>query len=44
MKITDDVRRYAEENGLNDGEALSAGMEEKAREFTDNGAEVYSEA
>ena len=43
MKITDDVRRYAEENGLNDEEALSAGMEAKAREFTESGAEVYSE-
>ena len=42
MKITDDVRRYAEENGLGDEEALSAGMEAKAREFTDSGAEVYS--
>lgn len=43
MKITDDVRRYAEENGLNDEEALSAGMEAKAHEFTESGAEVYSE-
>ena len=43
MKITDDVRRYAEENGLNDEEALSAGMEAKAREFTESGVEVYSE-
>ena len=43
MKITDDVRRYAEENGLNDEEALSVGMEAKAREFTESGAEVYSE-
>ena len=43
MKITDDVRRYAEENGFNDEEALSAGMEAKAREFTESGAEVYSE-
>ena len=42
MKITDDVRRYAAENGLNDDEALEAGMAEKSREFSQLGAEVYS--
>jgi phosphomethylpyrimidine synthase len=44
MKITDDVRRYAEEKGLNDEEALAVGMEEKSREFSEQGAEVYSKA
>ena len=44
MKITDDVRRYAEEKGLNDEEALAIGMEEKSREFSEQGAEVYSKA
>lgn len=44
MKITDDVRRYAEENGLNNEEALAAGMEEKSKEFAEKGSEVYSEA
>jgi phosphomethylpyrimidine synthase len=42
MKITEDVRKYAAEQGLSDGEALEKGMEEKAREFVDKGAEVYT--
>ncbi|MFP4281378.1 MAG: phosphomethylpyrimidine synthase ThiC [Opitutales bacterium] len=41
MKITEDVRRYAEEKGMTDKEALEAGMQEKAREFVEKGAEVY---
>ena len=32
MKITEDVRRFADENGLNDdNEAISAGMAQKAK-------------
>ena len=42
MKITDDVRRYAQENGFGDDEVLAAGMEEKAREFSEKGSGVYS--
>ena len=43
MKITEDVRRFADENGLNDdNEAISAGMAQKAKEFLDSGAELYS--
>jgi len=44
MKITEDVRRYAEEKGLNGDDALKAGLEEKAREFADKGNEVYPAA
>ncbi len=44
MKITEDVRRYAAEQGLAEEEALSKGMEEKSREFVEKGAEVYSKA
>ena len=44
MKITDDVRRYAQEKGLNEEEALEVGMEEKSREFSEQGAELYSKA
>jgi phosphomethylpyrimidine synthase len=44
MKITEDVRRYAAEQGLSEDEALRAGMEEKSREFTESGAEVYAKA
>ena len=43
MKISDDVRQYARENGYeHDDEALRAGMEEKAREFVEAGSEIYS--
>ncbi len=44
MKITEDVRKYAAEQGLAEAEALEAGMEEKAREFAERGAEIYSKA
>ncbi|MGW4421606.1 phosphomethylpyrimidine synthase ThiC [Streptosporangium sp. NPDC004631] len=41
MKITRDVRAYAEKNGMPEEEALSAGMREKAEEFTRRGGRVY---
>jgi phosphomethylpyrimidine synthase len=42
MKITEDVRRYAANQGLSAEEALKAGMEQKSREFVSVGAELYS--
>ena len=44
MKITEDVRRYAAEQGVSDEEALQAGMEEKSREFAEQGAKLYAKA
>ena len=44
MKITDDVRRYAEEHGLDSAAAIESGMQEKAGEFRDTGGELYVEA
>jgi len=41
MKITEDVRKYAEERGLTEEEALEEGAKEKARQFRDQGSEVY---
>ncbi|HEX4819712.1 MAG TPA: phosphomethylpyrimidine synthase ThiC [Acidimicrobiales bacterium] len=41
MKITQDVRKYAEEHGVGDWEAIELGMKEKSVEFVDTGAEVY---
>lgn len=41
MKITDDVRKYAEDHGLTDEEALEKGMEAKSKEFTEKGGDVY---
>jgi phosphomethylpyrimidine synthase len=43
MKITQDVREYAEQHGLAPDAALEAGMEEKAKEFVEGGASVYTE-
>ncbi|SNS38746.1 phosphomethylpyrimidine synthase ThiC [Actinomadura mexicana] len=40
MKITRDVRRFAAERGLADGEALAAGMREKAEEFRSAGGRL----
>src|SRR6187455_1321677 len=44
MKITEDVRKYAAEQGLSESEALNKGMEEKSRQFVTSGAEVYGRA
>ena len=41
MKITQDVRDYAEKLGLDEQEALNKGMQEKAIEFVKKGSEVY---
>jgi len=44
MKITEDVRKYAAEQGIAEEEALKRGMEEKSKEFVEKGAEVYAKA
>jgi phosphomethylpyrimidine synthase len=44
MKITEDVRKFAAEQGVTEEEALKRGMEEKAKEFVEKGAEVYTKA
>jgi phosphomethylpyrimidine synthase len=44
MKTTEDVRKYAAEQGIAEEEALKRGMEEKSKEFTQNGAELYAKA
>jgi phosphomethylpyrimidine synthase len=44
MKITQDVREYAAKQGLSDEDALKKGMETKAIEFVERGAEIYSKA
>jgi phosphomethylpyrimidine synthase len=41
MRISADVRAYAEEHGLSTVEALEAGMAEKSGEFTAAGGRVY---
>jgi phosphomethylpyrimidine synthase len=42
MKITEDVRKFAAEQKLSEEEAVRVGMEQKAREFAETGAEIYS--
>jgi len=42
MKITEDVRKFAAEQGLTETEALERGMREKSKEFVEKGAEVYA--
>ncbi len=44
MKITEDVRKYAAEQGIAEEEALKKGMEAKSKEFVEKGAEVYAKA
>ena len=41
MKITQDVRDYANTKGLDVTIAVEAGMAEKAQEFRDKGSEIY---
>ena len=41
MKISDDVRRFAKERGLDTAQAVEEGMGEKAEEFRRGGSELY---
>jgi phosphomethylpyrimidine synthase len=41
MKITEDVRKFAAEQGVGEEEAVRAGLEAKAKEFVEGGGEVY---
>ena len=42
MKITEDVRRYAAEKGIDGAAAIEQGLQEKATEFQEAGAEIYA--
>ena len=44
MKITQDVRDYAAKVGVSESDALTKGMAEKAKEFVEQGAEIYRKA
>jgi phosphomethylpyrimidine synthase len=44
MKITQDVREYAQRQGLSEEQALERGLKEKAEEFRKQGAELYLKA
>jgi phosphomethylpyrimidine synthase len=42
MKITEDVRKYAAEQGVGESEALQQGLQDKSKEFVQNGGEIYT--
>ena len=44
MKISQDVRDFAAAQGVDEQEALSKGMEQKAVEFVKRGSQLYSKA
>jgi len=44
MKITQEVRDYAAQQGLDASEALARGLEEKAAEFNESGGQIYRKA
>jgi phosphomethylpyrimidine synthase len=44
MRITEDIRRYAEEKGIETSLAIDAGMKRMSDEFRDRGSELYVEA
>jgi phosphomethylpyrimidine synthase len=41
MKISEDVQQYAAEQASSEEEAIQKGMEEKSKEFSEAGAEIY---
>jgi phosphomethylpyrimidine synthase len=41
MRISQDVRKYAAEHGVDEAAALELGMKEKSAEFTEQGSRVY---
>ena len=44
MQITQEVRDYALQQGIEEQAALSSGLAAKAEEFLNNGAELYRRA
>ena len=42
MKITEDVRKYAAENAIDEATAIDQGLRQKATEFSDKGSQVYT--
>jgi phosphomethylpyrimidine synthase len=44
MKITEDIRRFAAEQGVAEAEAIDVGMDRMAEEFRERGGEIWVEA
>ena len=41
MKLSQDVREFAEKNGYSEQDAIEKGMQNKAEEFKEKGANIY---
>ena len=44
MKITQDVRDYAEQKGREEKQALDEGMKEMSESFKEKGGKIYTKA
>jgi phosphomethylpyrimidine synthase len=44
MKISQDVRDYAREHGMETREAIESGMAEQSEAFVEQGSEIYHQA
>ena len=44
MKITQDVRDYAEQKGLEEEKAIEEGMKEMSDTFKEKGGEIYTKS
>ena len=42
VKITEDVRKFAAQQGITEEMAIEKGLKHKATEFTKSGAEIYA--
>ncbi len=44
VKITEDVRKFAAEQGITDEAAIEKRLQQKAAEFAKSGSEIYAKA
>ncbi len=44
MNITEDVRKFAAEQGIAEEEASKKGMEERSKDFAEKGGALYAKA
>ena len=44
MQITEDVRKFAAEQGISEEAAIEEGLKQKATQFNEAGAEIYTKA
>ena len=44
MKIPEDLRKFAAQQKISEEQALRVGLEQKAKQFKESGAEAYAKA